>query len=87
MSVIHPNWTPPSQGMSARMPMPARSTLAEQAMDAAIRDLSVKLRDSLYVVYVKRASVLQRSEMLQCKPGTVDARVREAKRQLSDAGF
>lgn len=86
-SVISPDWMPPASGMRASMPMPARSTMAERLLDFAIQALSVKLRDSLYVVYVKRASVAQRAVMLQCKPLTVDARVREAKRALASMGF
>lgn len=52
-------------------------------MDEKVQQLSVRLRDALYVVYIKRMSVPEQARALQCQPGTVRARVAEAKRQLS----
>lgn len=82
MSVIHPNWQPPAKGMTPKAPRRAQSYIRERRMDAAVRHLSGKLQDALAVRYVKRMSCAEQARVLGCQPGTLDARVREAKRQL-----
>lgn len=82
MSVIHPNWTIPAKGMQAKLPMPGRSSVAERALDARIAELSVKMRDALFVRYVKRLALAEQARMLGCEESTVGARVQQAKRIL-----
>lgn len=82
MSVIHPNWQPPAKGMPAKLPMPGRSTAAERALDARIGGLSVKMRDALFVRYVKRLALADQAQALGCEQSTVVARITAAKRSL-----
>jgi hypothetical protein len=82
MSVIHPNWTPPAKGMPAKLPMRPREYIRERRVDIVVRRMSRKLQDALAVRYVRRMPYAEQAMALGCQPGTVDARVREAKRQL-----
>lgn len=84
-SVLHPSWSPPSAGMTPTMASTSRSDRRERDVDAAVRDLSVKLRDAVFVVYVKRLPVDGQVQQLQCQASTVRARVIEAKRQVGIA--
>lgn len=81
-NVLDPAWSPPSPGMTPNMVSISRSDVQERWLDALIATLSVKLRDALYVVYVKRMSPAEQSWALSCQPSTVRARITEAKLKL-----
>jgi hypothetical protein len=83
MSVIHPNWMPPAKGMPAKLPMRPRDYSMERRVDGVVRRMSRKLQDALAVRYVRRMPYAEQAMALGCQPGTVDARVREAKRQIA----
>ena len=81
-NVLDPSWSPPSPGVRPGMRVVVVGDAQERAIDGHIRDLSVKLRDALYVVYIKRLQPDDQARALGCQTGTVRARVAEAKRQL-----
>lgn len=82
-NVLHPSWSPPGGGTTPTRHAPMRGDVAECVLDGKIRQLSVRLQDALFVVYVRRLTVEAQAQMLQCQPSTVRMRVSEAKRQLS----
>lgn len=85
MSVIHPDWSPPSPGTTPTLKVSGRSSQRERAVHDAVRQLSRRLQSTLLVYYCKRLSVAEQAGMLQCAEPTVHARVREAKRLLAIA--
>lgn len=82
-SVLDPGWMPPAPGMTPTMRTSTRSSVMERQVDDCVQGLSVRLRDALYVVYIKRMAPAQQAEALGCQPATVRARVLEAKRQVA----
>lgn len=81
-SVLHQSWMPPAPGMQPGMRMSTGSDHQERALHRAIQALSVRLQNTLVVVYLMRASVDEQVMRLDCQPSTVRARVAEAKRVL-----
>lgn len=81
-NVLNLSWTPPSPGTVPAMRVVTVSDRRERDVHAAVGALSVKLRDALYVVYVKRMDAAAQVQALGCKAATVRARVIKAKRQL-----
>lgn len=84
-SVLHPSWSPPSPGITPTLHVSGRSEEQQRQMDGLIGGLTVKLRDALYVVYIKRMAPADQAKHLRCQECTVRARVVEAKRQLGVA--
>ena len=83
MSVIHPDWSPPSPGSTPTLKVARRGCQREQDLHAAVLQLSRRLQATLLVYYCKRLSVAEQAAMLECAEATVHARVREAKRLLA----
>lgn len=83
-SVLHSSWLPPAPGATPTMrTAPAGSTAQERELHAVIRQaLSVRLQNTLVVVYLMRASASEQATLLECEASTVRARVREAKRLI-----
>ena len=80
-SVLHSSWLPPTPGMTPTMATSAgdggrRERALHQVISTA---LSVRLQNTLVVVYVMRASPAEQAVLLDCQEATVRARVREAK--------
>lgn len=83
-SVLHESWMPPSPGMMPTMgTAPASSDERHRAMHADILSLSVRLQNTLVVVYLDRAGVAEQVLRLECQASTVRSRVMEAKRLLA----
>jgi hypothetical protein len=82
-NVLHPSWSPPGGGQLPTMRAARSCDLAERLLDGKVQSLSVRLRDTLYAIYIKRMSAEQQAQVLQCQPSTVRARVVEAKRQIA----
>jgi DNA-directed RNA polymerase specialized sigma24 family protein len=86
-SVLHSSWLPPAPGMTATM----RTSVGdggrrERALHQAISQvLSVRLQNTLVVVYVMPASAAEQATLLDCQASTVRARVREAKALIARA--
>lgn len=85
MSVIHPDWSPPSQGTTPGMKVAGSGSRRERALHAAVLQLSRRLQATLLVHYCKRLSVADQAAMLECAEPTVHQRVRQAKLLLADA--
>lgn len=84
MSVIHPDWMPPSPGTTPSMKVAGTNAQRERALHAAVLLLSRRLQATLLVHYCKRLSVADQAAMLECAEPTVHTRVREAKRLLAE---
>lgn len=85
-SVLHESWSPPTTGRLPTMRVTnGRGDARERALDRAITTLSVRLQDTLVVVYLMRASADEQVARLGCQPSTVRARVIEAKRLIARA--
>lgn len=83
MSVIHPDWMPPSPGTTPTLKLGKASAQRERALHEAVQQLSRRLQATLLVHYCKRLDVAEQAAMLECAEATVHQRVREAKRQLA----
>lgn len=82
MSVLHPDWSPPSPGITPTMKTAKHSRA--QATHRAIAQLSQRIGNTLVVHYVQRPalSIAQQAERLDCADSTVLARVTFAHREL-----
>lgn len=78
---LHPEWSPPAAGttptLKAAAPSRARQT------HRAIARLSVRLSNTVVVVYCMNLSEADRAERLSCQPATVRARLYALHRQLA----
>lgn len=83
VNVLHESWSPPTPGRTPTM-RTSRSTDARETQ-RAIATLSMRLQETLLVVYVRRLPRAFAAEQLQCSPETVPQRVREAKRRIAAA--
>lgn len=83
LNVLHQSWMPPAPGRLPTMASGGRSTARERTLDAAIQALSVRLQNTLVVVYLMKLPARERASRLQCEEATVRMRVLEAKRLLS----
>lgn len=83
-SVLHESWMPPAAGQvpSMRAAISADDGPARR-VHAAIEVLSLRLQNTLVVVYVHRASVADQVALLDCQASTVRARVKDAKRLIA----
>lgn len=77
---IHPEWSPPTSGMTPTMKVGAHST-AKQT-HRAIATLSERLQNTLVLHYVTNLSVADQAARLQCTVETVGQRVCTAHRRL-----
>ena len=86
-SVLHSSWLPPTPGQTPTMVTSTgdggrRERELHQIISTA---LSVRLQNTLVVVYVMRASAAEQASRLECQEATVRARVREAKALIGRA--
>lgn len=81
-NVLHKSWLPPTPGQTPTMATGGRSYARERALHDAVAVLSKRLQHTLAVVYVYRLAPDEQVLRLQCEPGTVRARVADAKRAL-----
>lgn len=83
VNVLHPNWSPPSQGQRPPMKVAPSASTEVRGLHGAIGALSTRLRNTLVVVYVQRLSAAEQAKRLGCAESTVRARVRQAKAALA----
>lgn len=83
VNVLHESWTPPTPGRTPTL-RTSRSTDARQT-HRAICTLSLRLQQTLEVVYVRRLRGAFAAEQLGCDVATVPQRVRDAKRRIASA--
>jgi DNA-directed RNA polymerase specialized sigma24 family protein len=81
MSVIHPEWQPPSPGVTPTLKVGAVTDVRQT--HRAIQGLSLRLRNTLVVHYVMRLSLAEQAQRLGCEVSTVIARVASAHRTLA----
>lgn len=77
---LHPEWSPPSSGMTPTMKVGAPSSARQT--HRAISFLSVRLANTLVLHYVTNLSVSEQAARLECEPATVEQRIWKAHRQL-----
>jgi len=82
MSVIHPEWQPPSPGVTPTLKVSAGSDVRET--HRAIAQLSARLVATLVAHYVLRPPIGQQALMLDCSTATVYLRVERAHRRLAE---
>lgn len=90
MSVIHPNWSPPTKGRTPMMKTSSRSGDVH-ATHRAIGQLSLKQRDAVCLHYAVRLSTALHAERAGCDERTVRKRLEAARHALlamwADGGF
>jgi len=80
-SVLHESWLPPTPGQTPTMRTDGGgSSRQERELHRIINSaLSVRLQNTLVVVYLMRAKPDEQVMRLDCQPSTVRARISEAK--------
>jgi DNA-directed RNA polymerase specialized sigma24 family protein len=81
MSVIHPEWQPPSPGVTPTLKVGAATDVRQT--NRAIAKLSLRLRNTLVVHYVHRLPLVDQAARLECEVSTVIARIAAAHRTLA----
>lgn len=81
-NVLHESWLPPAPGQLPSMQTGGFSTARERQVHRVLGILSVRLQNTVVVVYVLRLSTAEQAARLQCQAGTVRARVAEVKREV-----
>lgn len=81
MSVIHPNWMPPTKGTTPVMKTTSKGGDVLQTV-WAIDQLSLRLKNSVVVYYCMKLPIADQAALLDCAESTVHARVKEARRQI-----
>lgn len=82
VNVLHRSWMPPAPGMRPGMKVGRRAEASVAAVHERVREMPLRLRNTLVVVYVQVLSPSEQAERLQCSESTVRSRVQEAKRLL-----
>lgn len=81
MSIIHPEWQPPSPGVTPTLKSTAGSDVRET--HRAIATLSSRLVATVVVYYVLRPPLPDQARMLGCTVDTVHGRIERVHRQLA----
>lgn len=81
MSVLHEDWSPPGGGITPTLKVGAGGD--ERETHRAIGLLSVRLANTLVVVYCFTLTLREQAERLDCDESTVTKRVDVAHRQLA----
>lgn len=84
-SVLHHSWMPPAPGQAPTMRTAAGDGGAALArsLHRDILSLSLRLQNTLVVVYLMRAKPAEQVRLLECQASTVRARLTEARRLLA----
>ena len=83
-NVLHESWMPPAPGQTPTMTSGGASTRQERELHGIITTaLSLRLQNTLVVVYVMRAKADEQVLRLDCQASTVRARISEAKAIIS----
>jgi len=85
-SVLHESWLPPTPGQTPTMTTGSGGAgRQERALHMLIERFSVRLQNTLVVVYVMRAKPVEQARLLECQESTVRARLAEARRLIGMA--
>lgn len=80
-NVLHPNWTPPSPGLTPTLKAaPANADV--RRMHQAVGRLSLKQRNAVVMHYVVRPPLAEQCERLGCELRTLYARIEAAHAEL-----
>lgn len=83
MSVLHPNWSPPSPGQTPTLKTFSRGQLVERVHEAIAR-LSVRSRNTVVVVYASgQLTAAEQALRLDCQVKTLEKRVEAIHRELA----
>lgn len=80
MSVIHPEWSPPSPGVTPTLKTAAGTDVRQT--HRAVLLLSERLQATLVVFYVKRLALGEQARLLECEERTIHARIERAHQLL-----
>jgi DNA-directed RNA polymerase specialized sigma24 family protein len=83
MNVLHKSWLPPAPGRAPSMRVASGSDVLHRLLHARIALLSLRLQNTLVLVYVMRLPAAEQANRLGCAEATVRGRVLEAKRLLT----
>lgn len=84
LNVLHHSWMPPPPGMTPTLRAAKRGDAREREVHQAVGRLSIRLSNTLVVVYLQRVAPDEQARRLDCAESTVRARVIEAKRRVRD---
>lgn len=82
MSVLHPNWSPPSGGQAPSLKVARATDALETAR--AVDQLSLKLHQAVIVHYCKRGPIWQQCDELDCSERTLHDRIAAAHVRLAE---
>ena len=83
MSVLHPNWSPPSPGQTPTMKTSGKPALVAR-VHQAIGQLSMRSRNTIVVVYASGVlPAVEQAERLGCQVKTLEKRVEAIHRDLA----
>lgn len=77
INVIHPNWTPPSRGLTPALKVRPGGDV--RRMHRAIGTLPIKQRNAIVLAYAMRLSVAEQCQRLECSERVRQDRLRAAK--------
>ena len=80
MSPIHPEWQPPSPGITPTLKVSPASDVRQT--HRAIGRLSLRLANTVAVHYCLRLPIAEQAQRLGCAPQTVHGRIESAHAQL-----
>ena len=83
VSVLHRSWMPPAPGQVPSIKVATGVDHVHQVTHKAVKELSLRLSNTLVVHYLMRLPVAEQAARLHCQPSTVHARIDEAHRRIS----
>lgn len=85
VNVLHPSWSPPSKGSRPAMKISLGQGLEIGRTHQAVRMLSLRLRNTIILVYCRKLSAAEAAVRLDCSESGVHQRITRAHLEL--AGF
>jgi DNA-directed RNA polymerase specialized sigma24 family protein len=83
MSVLHPSWQPPSPGTTPTLKVGSNSDA--QQTHRALKQLSLRLRNTVVVHYCHKVPLAEQARRLECAESTVTARIGLIHQQVRQA--
>lgn len=76
MSVLHPEWQPPSPGVTPTMKVAPASSAAQT--HRAMKEWSARLRNTVTLYYCTNLPIVEQAARLECAERTVHQRIDDA---------
>jgi DNA-directed RNA polymerase specialized sigma24 family protein len=83
MSVLHPSWQPPSPGTTPTLKVGSNNDA--QQTHRALKQLSLRLRNTVVVHYCHKVPLAEQARRLECAESTVTARIGLIHQQVRQA--